>query len=173
MSSGLPSLARSAVVAWMGLALLLSCAQDSVGAEPPFASAKPQTPADIINSRGFWDDIPPPANQASPGQVAALRARQVLAATTDPQPTASIADSFNRAMAYAPAATSPVDRANVVTASAPMPPYVPASERGGGLAVGASTAHAIAVLPVLPRSRPKRSIRPRYNSSRPGRWNRQ
>src|SRR5262249_37280429 len=54
-----------------------------------------------------------------------------------------------------------------------MPPYVPASERGGGLAVAASTAHAIAVWPVLPRSRPKRSIRPRYNSSRPGRWNRQ
>jgi len=45
MSSGLPSLARSAVVAWMGLALLLSCAEDSVGAEPPFVSAKPQTPA--------------------------------------------------------------------------------------------------------------------------------
>jgi hypothetical protein len=50
---------------------------------------------------------------------------------------------------------------------------VRASKRGGGLAAGARTAHAIAVLPVLPRSRPKRSIRPRYNSSRPGRWNRQ
>jgi uncharacterized protein YcbK (DUF882 family) len=95
---------------------------------------KPQTPADIINSRGFWDDIPPPANQASPGQVAALRARQVLAATTDPQPTASIADSFNRAMAYAPAATSPVDRANVVTASAPMPPRPSLPARNAGAA---------------------------------------
>jgi uncharacterized protein YcbK (DUF882 family) len=81
---------------------------------------KPQTPADIINSRGFWDDIPK-ANQATPAQVAALRARQVLAAATDPQPTASVTESFNRAMAYAPAASSPVDRANIVAAAAPVP----------------------------------------------------
>ncbi len=53
---------------------------------------KPQTPADIINSRGFWDDVPKAANQASPAQIAALRARQVLAATTDPQPTASVTE---------------------------------------------------------------------------------
>ena len=84
------------------------------------AEPKPQTPADIINSRGFWDDVPTAANQATPAQVAALRARQVLAATTDPQPTASVTESFNKAMAYAPAASSPVDRANVVAASAPI-----------------------------------------------------
>nr|WP_065752038.1 DUF882 domain-containing protein [Bradyrhizobium paxllaeri] len=84
---------------------------------------KPQTPADIINSRGFWDDVPKAANQATPAQVAALRARQALAAATatDPQPTASVNESFNRAMAYAPAAASPVDRANIVAASAPVP----------------------------------------------------
>jgi uncharacterized protein YcbK (DUF882 family) len=82
---------------------------------------KPQTPADIINSRGFWDDAPTAANQATPAQVAALRARQALAAATDPQPTASVTESFNKAMAYAPAASSPVDRTNVVVASAPMP----------------------------------------------------
>lgn len=88
------------------------------------ASAEPklETPADIINSRGFWDDIPRAANQATPAQVAALRARQALAAATDPQPTASVTESFNRAMAYAPAASSPVDRANVVAATAPIPP---------------------------------------------------
>ena len=84
------------------------------------AEPKPQTPADIINSRGFWDDIPTAANQATPAQVAALRARQALAAATDPQPTASVTESFNKAMAYAPAASSPVDRANVVAASAPV-----------------------------------------------------
>ena len=84
---------------------------------------KPQTPADIINSRGFWDDVPKAANQATPAQVAALRARQALAAATatDPQPTASVSETFNRAMAYAPAAASPVDRANIVAASAPVP----------------------------------------------------
>jgi len=98
------------------------------------AEPKPQTPADIINSRGFWDDVPKAANQATPAQVAALRARQALAATTDPQPTASVTESFNRAMAYAPAASSPVDRANVVAASAPVPPRPARPARNAGAA---------------------------------------
>jgi len=82
---------------------------------------KPQTPADIINSRGFWDDPPASASQPTPAQVAALRARQALADATDPQPTASVSEAFKKALAYAPAATSPVDRSNVVTASIAMP----------------------------------------------------
>jgi hypothetical protein len=82
---------------------------------------KPQTPADIINARGFWGDTPAAApTQATPAQVAALNARRALGAA-DPQPTASVSDSFNRALAYAPAATSPVDRTNIVAASAPIP----------------------------------------------------
>ena len=84
------------------------------------AEPKPQTLADIINSRGFWDDVPKAANEATPAQVASLRARQVLAATTDPQPTPSVTETFNKAMAYTPAAASQVDRANVVTATAPI-----------------------------------------------------
>ena len=98
------------------------------------AEPKPQTPADIINSRGFWDDVPKAANQATPAQVAALRARQALAAATDPQPTASVTEAFNRAMAYAPAASSPVDRANVVAASAPIPPRPARPARNAGAA---------------------------------------
>jgi uncharacterized protein YcbK (DUF882 family) len=98
------------------------------------AEPKPQTPADIINSRGFWDDVPKAANQATPAQVAALRARQALAAATDPQPTASVTESFNKAMAYAPAASSPVDRANVVAASAPVPPRSARPARNAGAA---------------------------------------
>jgi uncharacterized protein YcbK (DUF882 family) len=98
------------------------------------AEPKPLTPADIINSRGFWDDVPSAANQATPAQVAALRARQALAANTDPQPTASVTESFNKAMAYAPAASSPVDRANVVAASAPIPPRPTRSARNAGAA---------------------------------------
>jgi uncharacterized protein YcbK (DUF882 family) len=81
---------------------------------------KPQTPADIINARGFWDDAPTTANQATPVQVAALRARQAVGAA-DPQPTAGISEAFKRALAYAPAAASPVDRSNVVAASAAIP----------------------------------------------------
>ena len=98
------------------------------------AEPKPQTPADIINSRGFWDDIPAAANQATPAQVAALRARQALAAATDPQPTASVTEAFNKAMAYAPAASSPVDRSNVVAASAPIPPRPARPARNAGAA---------------------------------------
>jgi hypothetical protein len=81
---------------------------------------KPQTPADIINARGFWGDATTETKQASPAQVAALRARQAIGAA-DPQPTASVSEAFNKALAYAPAASSPVDRANVVAASAPIP----------------------------------------------------
>jgi len=96
-------------------------------AKPPAASdnteanteAKPQTPADIINARGFWGDIPATPKQATPEQVAALKARQALA-STDPQSTASVAAAY-QAMAYAPAAAAPADRANVVAASAPIP----------------------------------------------------
>ncbi|MBH5401870.1 DUF882 domain-containing protein [Bradyrhizobium sp. CNPSo 4010] len=81
---------------------------------------KLETPADIINARGFWDDVPATPQQATPAQVAALKARQALAAATDPQPTASVSNAAFQALAYAPAA-SPVDRANVVAASAPIP----------------------------------------------------
>jgi hypothetical protein len=106
-------------------------AKQAAQASADKAEQGPQTPADIINSRGFWDDIPPAANQATPAQVAALRARQMLAAATDQQPTASVTQSFNKAMAYAPAASSPVDRANVVAATAAIPrPARPARNAG-------------------------------------------
>lgn len=79
--------------------------------------AKPQTPADIINARGFWDAAP---KQATPAQIAAISARNAVN-SANPQTTASVTESFNRALAYAPAASSPVDRANIVAASAPIP----------------------------------------------------
>jgi uncharacterized protein YcbK (DUF882 family) len=77
--------------------------------------AKPGDPADIINSRGFWGDTPSPA-QATPAQLAALKAREALTAATDPQPTSSVS-ALQAAMAYAP----PTDRARTVASSAPMP----------------------------------------------------
>jgi uncharacterized protein YcbK (DUF882 family) len=83
------------------------------------AEAKLQTPADIINARGFWGDAPATPKQATPAQVAAISARQALA-SADPQPTASVSAAF-QALAYAPASSSPVDRSNIVAASAPVP----------------------------------------------------
>jgi uncharacterized protein YcbK (DUF882 family) len=82
------------------------------------AEAKPETPADIINARGFWGDAATP-KQATPAQVAAISAREALD-SADPQPTSSVPAAF-QALAYAPGASSPVDRANIVAASAPMP----------------------------------------------------
>jgi uncharacterized protein YcbK (DUF882 family) len=111
-----------------------SDAKPAAQASTDQAEPKPQTPADIINSRGFWDDVPKAANQATPAQVAALRARQALAAATDPQPTASVTEAFNKAMAYAPAASAPVDRANVVAAAAPVPPRPARPARNAGAA---------------------------------------
>jgi hypothetical protein len=81
--------------------------------------AKPQTPADIINARGFWGDTTAKPTQATPAQVAAISARQALA-SADPQSTSSVSTAF-QALAYAPAASSPVDRSNIVAASAPIP----------------------------------------------------
>lgn len=83
------------------------------------ADAKPQTPADIISARGFWGDTPASPKQATAAQVAAINARRALA-SADPQSTASVSAAF-QALAYAPASTSPVDRSNIVAASAPIP----------------------------------------------------
>jgi hypothetical protein len=84
------------------------------------AEAKPQTPADIINARGFWDDAPT-AKQATPAQVAALTARRALAAAADPQSTSSVSSAFEALAYYPPTASRPADHSNIVAASAPVP----------------------------------------------------
>lgn len=97
--------------------------------------SKPQSPADIINARGFWDDMPA-TKQATPAQVAAISARQALAAA-DPQSTATISEGAMQAMAYAP---PPAERASVVAASAPLPRSVrPAAPARHAMGVNAGT----------------------------------
>ena len=81
--------------------------------------SKPQNPADVINARGFWGDAAAAPQQATPAQVAALKARQAVT-PADPPSTASVPSAM-QALAYAPASVSPVDRANIVAASAPIP----------------------------------------------------
>jgi len=83
------------------------------------AETKPQTPADIINARGFWDDGVATPKQASPAEAVTNAASRALAAA-DPQPTAGISSAL-QALAYAPAASSLVDRSNIVAAGAPIP----------------------------------------------------
>jgi hypothetical protein len=84
------------------------------------AEAKPQTVSDIINSRGFWGDNPGTAKQATPEQVmAAISARRAVE-SADPQATATVPAAY-QAMAYALPPSSPVDRANIVAAGAPIP----------------------------------------------------
>jgi hypothetical protein len=92
---------------------------------------RPQTPADIINARGFWGDETAP-KQATPAQLAAISARKALE-TADLQPTASVPPAY-RALAYAPPSASPVDHSNIVAASAPMPARAARPLRNAGLA---------------------------------------
>jgi uncharacterized protein YcbK (DUF882 family) len=101
---------------------------------------KPETPSDIINARGFWGDTNAAPTQASPEQVAAIRARQAVAAA-DPQATASVPAAY-QALAYAPAASSPVDRNNIVAASAPIPRSIRPAPRNAAAATEINTVAA-------------------------------
>jgi uncharacterized protein YcbK (DUF882 family) len=92
---------------------------DPEAASADKAEATPQTPADIINARGFWGDAATGPKQATPAQVAAINARRAVT-SADPQSTASVSNAM-QALAYAPASSSPVERANIVAASAPIP----------------------------------------------------
>jgi len=106
-------------------------AKQAAGSEK--TEPKPQTPADIINARGFWGETPAP-QQATPEQVAAINARRALA-PTDTQSTASIPAAY-QALAYAPAPAAPADRAKVVAATAPIPHSArPASAPRNSMAV--------------------------------------
>jgi uncharacterized protein YcbK (DUF882 family) len=92
-----------------------------------------QTPADIINARGFWDDMPEP-KQATPAQVAAITARQALAAADT---TSSIDMAGSQALAYA---APTLDRTQVVVASAPIPRSIrPASAGRNPMALNSVT----------------------------------
>jgi len=84
------------------------------------AEPRPQTPADIINARGFWGELATTPKQATPAQIAAINARRALASVDPPQGAQNTPAAY-QAFAYAPISSSPVDRANVVDASAPMP----------------------------------------------------
>ncbi len=84
--------------------------------------AKAQNAADIVNSRGIWDDTP--AKPPGPAEMAAADARRALAAA-DPLANASIAT--RQALAYAPPSTSQPDHA--------------ASDRANGLAAGVNAPH--------------------------------
>ena len=109
-------------------------AQPAKSKQPVAAASEQtlQTPADIINARGFWDATPATPTQASPAQVAAIQARQAIAAA-DPQATASVPAAY-QALAYAPAASSPVDRNNIVAASAPIPRSIRPAPRNAAAA---------------------------------------
>lgn len=113
---------------------IVQAAKPKPAASADKAEPKAQTPADIINARGFWGEAPTTPKQATPAQVAALSARQALA-SADPQSTSSVSTAF-QALAYAPASASPVDRGNIVAASAPMPRSVrPAAAPRNSMAV--------------------------------------
>ncbi len=94
---------------------------------------RPQTPADIINARGFWGHDNSSANLA---QIAALKARGALAAL--PSTPASLSPNVAGAMAYAPATS--LDRAQLVTGSITIP----------GTAISGAPVVLAATNPILP-----------------------
>ncbi len=114
-------------------------------AEAKPETAAPETPADIINARGFSGDNTPPKQDAAAQVIAAVAARKALEAA-DPQSTASTSAPY-QAMAYAPPAAPPADRSNIVAASAPIR--------------GAPVPHSRAIRTPRPRSTPLRPRAPR------------
>lgn len=73
----------------------------------------PQTPADIINARGFWGDEGAAPRQASAEQIAALAARNAFA-SADPPSTASVPPAARtHPSAQLPGA---IDRSRIVAA---------------------------------------------------------
>ncbi|MGN6285455.1 MAG: DUF882 domain-containing protein [Afipia sp.] len=113
------ALADKAIAAVQPATYQVASAQDVTplpAARPQADAKRPLTPADIINSRAFWDDSIAMPKQASPEQVAALRARNAVA-QADPLSTASLPNEVAQALAFAPAH----ERPQVVAARAPMP----------------------------------------------------
>jgi len=87
----------------------------------PSQDRKPQTPADIINSRGFWDEMPASPRQATAAQAAAIRAaadnaRRAISVAADPQATASISPPL-QALAYAPRSDSSPERQAIASSA--------------------------------------------------------
>ena len=126
-------------------ALQLASAE-TPAAEPPrpqqaateTSEPRPQTPADIINARGFWGDGADAPNQATAEQLAAISARMALEGA-DLQATASVPTTY-QAMAYAPAAAPSLEPSNIVAASAPIPRSVrPSTSRDAALATEINT----------------------------------
>jgi uncharacterized protein YcbK (DUF882 family) len=86
------------------------------------ADGKPQSVADIINSRGFWgNDAGSAKQQATADQMAAAITARRAGESSDPEAPASVPAAYQeaayQAMAYVPPPAAPV----VVAASAPVP----------------------------------------------------
>lgn len=97
-----------------------SAASQPIVLEKPKAAspARSDTVVDVINARGFWDNEPTAPKPTAP-QIANAKARETIA-SADPQSTASLNSNVSQALAYAPP-TSPLDKSQIVAASAPIP----------------------------------------------------
>lgn len=131
-----PASANSYQVASVASAPVILAKQS---APKPATTTEPSPPTaiDIINARGIWDNEPA-ENHAPPAQVAAFKARGAVAAA-DPQSTASLPQNVSQAMAYAPP-TAPLDRSQIVAASAPMPPIARTASPVSSAVAGAEQA---------------------------------
>ena len=82
----------------------------------PNAESNLNSPLDVINARGFWDNEQI-AKPSTPAQTATQKARAVVA-SADPQQPATVGSNVSDALAYAPVAP-PIDRSQIVASTGP------------------------------------------------------
>jgi len=108
-----PVLSRPALSRTLQLASADAEAAPGATASPPASTttpkrdSRPQNAAEIVNSRGIWDETE--SKQPAPADMAASDARRALAAA---DPLASASAATRQALAYAPPPSSQPDRPN-------------------------------------------------------------
>ncbi len=87
------------------------------GSSTPVVERKPNSPVDVINARGFWDNEQV-VKPAAPAQTATQNARAVVA-SADPREPATVGTNVSDALAYAPV-PSPIDKSRIVASAGPV-----------------------------------------------------
>ena len=91
--------------------------QQTVALARPSKPVGTNSPLDVINARGFWDNEQP-EKATTPVLTATQKARTALA-SADPQPSTNLSANASDALAYAPVAP-PVDSSQIVASTGPV-----------------------------------------------------
>ena len=83
----------------------------------PVVTRGPDTPVDVINARGLWDNEQV-AKPTVPAQTEKQKARAIVA-SADPRESATVGTTVSDVLAYAPV-TPPVDHSQIVASTGPV-----------------------------------------------------